>query len=62
MKVQIVRDAQGKVIATSEIGKDTEVSVKPVLEKGQTTEEINAADQYAHDLGGFYKRLEPRKK
>lgn len=62
MKVQIVRDAQGKVIASAEVGKESEVSVKPVLEKNQTAEEVNAADRYEHDLNGFYKQHELRKK
>jgi hypothetical protein len=62
MKVQIVRDAHGKVIGTTEIAKDGEVSVKPDLEKGHTSEEISATDQYARDLGGFYKQLDAKKK
>jgi hypothetical protein len=62
MKVQIVRDANGKVVASAEVGKETEVSVSPVLEKGHTVEEISAADKYAHDLAGFYKQNEARKK
>ena len=62
MKVQIVRDDNGKVIASAESTKGSEVSVKPILEKGQTVEEVDAAAQYLQDLPNFYKHHEALKK
>ena len=62
MKVQIVRDAKGKVVATAEIAKGSEVSALPILEKGQTVEEVSVTDQYSNDLPAFYKQHEAHKK
>ena len=45
MKLNIVKDSKGKIIAGCEICSDPEiVSVRPVLEDGQTVEEIDAPD------------------
>jgi hypothetical protein len=61
VKIQIVRDDKGKVVASAEITKGSEASVKPILEKGQTVDEVEAADQYLHDLPNFYKHHEALK-
>lgn len=62
MKIQIVRDDKGNIIGSTEVAKGDDVVVKPVLEKGQTVEEVSAADQYSHDLSGFYKQHATPKK
>ena len=59
MKVRIFKDAQGKILGSSEISsKDKEISVSLQSEKGQTAEESDAADHYHQDLKGFYKKFE----
>jgi hypothetical protein len=62
MKVKVFRDATGNVLASSEIADEKAVSAVPQLDKGHTAEEINAAEQYAHDLGAFYKKNAKAKK
>lgn len=62
MKVKVFRDATGKVLASSEIGDEKEISAVPQLDPGHTAEEVNAADQYVQDLGAFYKKNEKTKK
>ena len=62
MKVRILRDATGKVLASSEISNEKEISATPQPEKGHTLEEVNAADHYAQDLKAFYKSNERAKK
>ena len=62
MKVKVFRDATGKVLASSEVANEKEISAVPQQEPGHSSEEINAADQYAQDLGAFYKKNEKAKK
>jgi hypothetical protein len=57
MKIHIVRDAKGKVIASAEVARGKEVPLKPELAKGQETEEVEAAENYTEALGDFYKKL-----
>lgn len=56
MKVKVFRDATGKVLASSEISNEKEVSAVPQLEKGHSAEEISAAEHYEKDLNAFYKK------
>ena len=62
MKLQIVRDDKGKVIASSEIAKGNEVPVKIEAQKGHDIEEIDATDRYTQDIGSFYKNNAKLKK
>ena len=62
MKVKVFRDATGKVLASSEIADEKEISAVPQLDKGHSAEEITAADHYAQDLGAFYTKNEKAKK
>jgi hypothetical protein len=63
MKLQIVRDDKGKVIASSEVAKGNEVPVKIEAKKGHDIEEVDAADRYTQDIGAFYKtHAKPKKK
>lgn len=56
MKIKVFRDATGKVLASSEIADEKEISAVPQLDKGHTAEEINAEEHYAQDLNAFYKK------
>lgn len=58
MKIQLLRDASGKVVASSEVSNKKEISVAPDAEKGLSLEQIDSSDQYAKDLGAFYKQHE----
>ena len=58
MKVRIFRDEKGKVLASSEISNEKEISVALQPTKGHTMEEVDAADKYQLDLKGFYKKHE----
>ena len=57
MKINIVRDAKGKVIASAENAKGNEVPVKPETPKGHKVEEVEAPERYTQALGDFYKKL-----
>lgn len=57
MKVKVFRDATGKVLASSEIANEKEISAVPQLDQGHTSEEIAAADQYAQDPGCFLQKV-----
>jgi hypothetical protein len=54
MKVNLVKDEAGRVIATFE--KNPGASVRPVLEPGHTIEEVEAEEDYTADLEAFYER------
>jgi hypothetical protein len=54
MKVNLVKDASGKVIATFENARSGGPSIKPDLQPGQKVEEVDAADNYKADIKGFY--------
>jgi hypothetical protein len=63
MKVQIVRDANGKILASAEVATGKAVPVKVEAQRGQTTEEIDAPSQYIKDVGSFFKtHAKPRKR
>lgn len=55
MKINVIRNHAGKVIATFESAEDGEApSVVPVLEAGHRLEELEVADNYKLDLSAFY--------
>ena len=58
MKIQLLRDASGKVIASSEVSNKKELSVTPQADKGLSLEEVDSSENYAKDLGAFYKQHE----
>lgn len=58
MKIQLLRDASGKVIASAEVSNKKELSVTPQADKGLSLEEIDSSEHYAKDLGAFYKQHE----
>ena len=54
MKINLVKDASGKVIATFENAAPGGQSIKPVLKPGQKIHEVEASENYKKDLKGFY--------
>lgn len=56
MKVNIVKDENGKVIATFEHAVAGGPSVKPVLKPGHTVHEAEAHENYRADIKAFYRQ------
>jgi hypothetical protein len=56
MKVNVVKDSKGKVVATFENPVGDSPSVKPVLKPGHTVHEVEAAEKYTDDISAFYER------
>jgi hypothetical protein len=56
MKVNVVRDRDGKVVATYENAVAGGPAVKPVLKSGHTVHEVEAEENYLTDLKAFYER------
>lgn len=54
MKVNLVKDANGKVVATFENAAAGGPSVKPVLKPGHKVHEVEAAENYTADIKAFY--------
>lgn len=58
MRLEIVRDAQGAVLAAVELASDEGVVPEAVLEEGQTTEVVDVRrTEFVGDLDGLLKRL-----
>jgi hypothetical protein len=57
MKVNLVKDEAGRVIATFEKSPAAAgASVRPVLRPGHTIEEVEAEEDYTADIKAFYER------
>ncbi|HXO01186.1 MAG TPA: hypothetical protein VN900_03970 [Stellaceae bacterium] len=56
MKVNLVKDANGKVIATYENAAPGNPSLKPVLEAGHTVHAVEAKENYRADIDAFYRQ------
>jgi len=56
MKVNVVKDSNGRVIATFENPVGDGLSAKPVLKPGHTVHEVEAAENYTEDISAFYER------
>ncbi|QCP52852.1 hypothetical protein FAZ95_27445 [Trinickia violacea] len=54
MQVNLVKDANGKVIATFENPAAGEPSLRPELKPGHTVHVVEAADNYTADIKAFY--------
>jgi hypothetical protein len=54
MKVNIIRDEKGKVIATYEPTRPGGPMLKPVLKPGHKVHEVEAPENYAADIKTFY--------
>jgi hypothetical protein len=55
MKVSVVKDKHGKVIATYEHGGSGGTTLKRALKSGETVHEVDAPDDYAKNIKEFYK-------
>jgi len=53
MKVKVVKDASGTVIASFETATGDGTSLQPVLPEGHTTEEMDVSDDYV-ESGALY--------
>jgi hypothetical protein len=56
MKIQAVKDKNGKVVATYQKATGHALSVEPVLEPGQMVEEMEVADNFHERIEAFYER------
>jgi hypothetical protein len=56
MKVNLVRDQNGRVVATFENAAAGSPSIKPVLKPGHTVHAVEAPENYKADIKAFYKQ------
>ncbi|BCL84672.1 hypothetical protein ccbrp13_71370 [Ktedonobacteria bacterium brp13] len=54
MKINVVKDRDGKVVATFENAVAGGLSVNPVLKPGQSVYEVEAKENYKEDIKAFY--------
>lgn len=60
MKVNLVKDADEKVVATFENSEEGKPSLYPVLKPGHTVHEVDAAENYKADIKAFYEKHSKR--
>jgi len=56
MKIQVVKDKNGKVIATYQKAAAGAPSVEPVLEAGHSVAEMEVADNFHENVRAFYEQ------
>ena len=56
MKINVIRDEKGKVVATFENPAPGGPSLTPVLKPGHKVHEVEAAENYKADIKAFYKQ------
>jgi quercetin dioxygenase-like cupin family protein len=56
MKVNVIKDENGKVVATFENATAEGAAGKPVLKPGHTVHEVEAEEDYEADIRAFYQR------
>ena len=54
MKVNLIKDTNGKVVATFENASPGGPQLKPVLKPGHKVEQVEAPDNYKADIKSFY--------
>jgi hypothetical protein len=54
MKVNVVKDQNGKVVATFENARPGSPAIKPVLKAGHRVQEVEASDDYGKNIKTFY--------
>ena len=54
MKVHIIKDDKGKVVATFEPSRPGAPMLKPLLKPGHSVHEVDAPENYASDVKSFY--------
>jgi hypothetical protein len=57
-KVRVIRNAEGEVVATYQLGHPESESIQPEveLEKGEDVEEMEVSEDYIRDPDAFHKR------
>lgn len=58
MRVKVLRDAKGRILATVDQTPNPFVRVEPIIEKAEEVEEVEAPDNYEYNLRAFYRKLE----
>jgi hypothetical protein len=56
MKVKILKDSEGNVVATSEVQEDGSIELAPKEDEGYKVDVANVEDDYKSDLGAFYNK------
>ncbi len=56
MKVQAVKDKNGKVVATFHKSNGQTPGVEPVLGQGQTVHEMDVPEDFHHNIKAFYEK------
>jgi hypothetical protein len=56
MKVNILKDAKGKVVATFESAATGSPAIKPVPMAGETVLEVDTEENYKADIKAFYQK------
>jgi hypothetical protein len=56
MKINVVKDEHGRVVATFEDPAAGAPSLRPVLKAGHTVQRVEAAESYKKDIQAFYKQ------
>ena len=56
MKVNVIRDGNGKVVATFEKSVAGGPQLRPQLKAGHTVHEVDATDSYKKNITEFYKQ------
>lgn len=60
MKVNLLKDENGKVIATFENAAKGSLSITPALKPGHAVHEVEAPDNYTKDIKAFYEKHSKR--
>jgi hypothetical protein len=55
-RVSVVRDQNGRIVATFEKSKPGEAQLAPALKPGQTVHDVDAEDDYLSNIKDFYNR------
>lgn len=56
MKVNLIKDEKGNVVATYENGPSDGPKLKPVLKPGHSVHVVEAQSGYANDIKAFYRQ------
>ena len=54
MKIHVVKDKSGKVVASFETAAGSDPTLMPVLQDGEAMEEVEIADNYKENLSLLY--------
>jgi hypothetical protein len=60
MKVNVIKNERGKIVATFENDAPGGPSLKPVLKPGHRVEEVDAPENYLEDIRTFYEQNSDR--